>query len=214
MKSRWRRWTSVTIPFKQNTALHVMSIAFFVYFWIMAISPTKRSQWFAECVPLLAIIVVLTIMYRRYRFSNLSYLMLLVFFSLHVVAAHFTYEGTPFDHWLKHSFHTKRSYYDRVVHLFFGLLAYYPLREFLIGKMKLHVFWSYALPVVFIMGLSGLFEILEMLAASVAGKGGEARFVGMQGDIFDTQKDMELALAGGIVASLAHFLLRRNHSDP
>ncbi|BBH20125.1 hypothetical protein Back11_14700 [Paenibacillus baekrokdamisoli] len=115
-------------------------------------------------------------------------------------AAHYTYQGTPFDFWLKTSFHTKRSYYDRVVHFAFGSFFSFPFREFLKCKIKLPGIWSYILPVVVVLSFSALFEILEMLAALVAGPGGEAKFVGLQGDIFDTQKDMGLGFLGGVVS--------------
>lgn len=175
-----------------------MTLAFVAFFVWMAISPANRMQWYANNVPLVAIVLVLVFTYQRFRFSNLSYLLLLLFFCLHMYAAHYTYETTPFDAWLKAAFHTHRSYYDRIVHLAFGLLVTYPIREFATDKMKFQPFWSYALPVVFVLSFSGLFEILEWIAAAVAGKGGEAKFVGMQGDIFDTQKDMGLGLIGAV----------------
>ncbi len=204
------RWTSNDIPFTRNRPLQIMIGVFVAYFGIMAIAPVKRLQWLAECTPLLAVIAVLVFTYRRYRFSNLSYLMMLILFSLHVVAAHYTYEGTPFEHWLKPLFHTKRSSYDRVVHFFFGLLIPYPIRELLKNKMKFHRAWSYILPVVFIAGISCVFEIVEWVAAAIAGKGGEARFIGLQGDIFDTQKDMAVAWVGVLVATAAYFLFNCN----
>ncbi|RIE05292.1 DUF2238 domain-containing protein [Cohnella faecalis] len=176
----------------------------------MALSPTKRNQWAADSAPLAVIILTLVFTYKRYRFTNLSYFVMFVFFCLHTYAAHYTYEGTPFDHWLKSSFHTKRSYYDRVVHLFFGLLCSIPFLEILKCKAKLRGFWSYFLTVVAVLGFSAAFEILEMLAALAAGKGGEAKFVGMQGDIFDTQKDMALGLLGGAATmGIAAWINRR-----
>ncbi len=210
MSSPLTDWTSNGIPFVRNRPLHIMIYAFVAYFGLMAISPVNRMQWVAECAPLLAVIAALVLTYRRYRFSNLSYLLMLVFFSLHVVAAHYTYEGTPFEHWLKPLFHTKRSSYDRVVHFFFGLLISYPIRELLENRMKFRRLWSYVLPVVFIAGFSGFFEIAEWLAAAIAGKGGEERFIGMQGDIFDTQKDMAVAWVGVLVATATYFLFNCN----
>ncbi|MFD0670103.1 DUF2238 domain-containing protein [Cohnella sp. GCM10027633] len=190
--------TSSDKPFSRNRPLQFMTFAFIVYFGWMAIAPSDRMQWFANNTPLIAVVLALAFTYRRFRFSNRSYLLLLLFFCLHVYAAHYTYETTPFDAWLKTAFHTRRSYYDRFVHLAFGLLVVYPIREFATAKMKFHSFWSYALPVVFVLAFSGLFEILEWVAASVAGQGGEAKFVGLQGDPFDTQKDMVLGLIGAI----------------
>ncbi|WP_238404416.1 DUF2238 domain-containing protein [Paenibacillus paridis] len=193
------KWTSTSIPFSRNKPLHFMIIVFILFFGLMAISPTNRSQWLANSLALVIFILTLVITYKWFRFSNLSYLFMLVFFLLHIYAAHYTYEGTPFDHWLKISLHTKRSYYDRVVHFAFGLLFAFPLLEILKFKVKLSGVWIYILPVVAVLSFSALFEILEMAAALVAGPSGEAKFVGMQGDVFDTHKDMALGLLGGVV---------------
>lgn len=193
-------WTSTSIPFARNKPLKLMIFIFILIFGLMAISPTDRSHWLADSIPLILVILILVFTYKWFRFSNLSYLLMLVFFCLHTYAAHYTYEGTPFDHWLKTSFHTRRSYYDRVVHFAFGLSFAIPFYEILKSKVKLHGIWSIALPVIVVLSFSGLHEILEMSAALIAGPGGEAKFVGMQGDIFDTQKDMALGLLGGIVS--------------
>lgn len=190
--------TNADVPFSRNRPLQLMAFAFVVYFGWMAVSPSDRMQWFANNSPLIAIVLTLAFAYKRFRFSNRSYLLLLLFFCLHVYAAHYTYETTPFDAWLKAEFHTHRSYYDRIVHLMFGLLAAYPIREWLLAKMRFHPFWSYALPVVFVLAFGALFELLEWIAASVAGQGGETKFVGLQGDPFDTHKDMVLGLIGAI----------------
>jgi len=191
-----------------------MVYIFIAYFGLMAISPAKRLQWLAECTPIVALILVLVLTYKRYRFSNLSYFMMLIFLSLHVVAAHYTYEGTPFEPVLKTLFHTNRSCYDRVVHFFFGLFLTYPISELLRDKMNFSRVWAYVLPITFIIGLSGFFEIVEWLSAAVSGKGGEERFIGMQGDMFDSQKDMALGLVGSLVATGAHFLSSRNQKHP
>lgn len=209
-------WTSLRVPFPRNRPLHLMIAAFVVLFALTAISPTSRTQWYANAAPLALFALALAFSYRQYRFSTLSYLLMFVFCCLHLYAVHYSYEHTPFDHWLKSAFHTKRSYYDRVVHGGFGLTFAYPIREIVLAKMKVHPFWAYALPLIVILGFGGLFEIGEWLAAAIAGPGGEAEFVGLQGDVFDTQKDMLLGLIGGLAGvgsiGLAVWLRRRRRS--
>lgn len=200
MASTRSEWTSTDIPFTRNRPLHIMIVFFILFFGFMAITPTNRMQWLANGLPLVVIVLTLAITYRWFHFTNLSYFLMLVFFCLHTYAAHYSYEHTPFDHWLRTSFHTKRSYYDRVVHFVFGIFCALPFREILISKVKARGIWSYVLPVAVVLSCSALFEILEMLAALVAGKGGEAKFVGLQGDVFDTQKDMGLGLIGGVLS--------------
>lgn len=214
MSDSHTKWTSNSIPFARNWPLHIMIGVFVIYSVWMAISPTDRMQWYANNLPLIALILLLAFTYKRYRFSNLSYFLMLIFFCLHVYAGHFTYEATPFDHWLKRILHTKRSYYDRIVHFGFGLLIFYPLREFLDRCMTYRRIWSFALPVIFVSCFSGVLEIVEWLAAEAFGQGGEAEFIGMQGDMFDTQKDMVLGLIGALAAMGAYFFIARNQKHP
>ena len=70
---------------------------------------------------------------------------------------------------------------------------------------------SYLLPVEFILSLSALYEVAEWLVADVAYSGTEQGmdFLGMQGDIWDAQKDIALALVGGLIAMSAAFALRK-----
>lgn len=215
MTFKRQEWTSTSIPFARNKPLQLMIIIFILFFGLLAFSPTDRLIWITYNSTLIAAILILVFTYKWFRFSNLSYLLMLIFFCLHTYAAHYTYEGTPMDQWLKISLHTKRSYYDQVVHFAFGLLIAFPFRESLIFKVKPRGIWSYVLPVVFVIGFSALFEILEMLAALVAGPGGEATFVGMQGDIFDTQKDMALGFLGGVISMgiLAWIIRKRDKTN-
>ncbi|MWC28022.1 DUF2238 domain-containing protein [Paenibacillus sp. MMS18-CY102] len=187
-------------PFKHNHWLQLLIGLYIIDWAVMAISPTNRLQWLAENVLIVVAITFLAFTYRSARLSNRSYLLILIFLCLHTYAAHFTYEETPFDHWLKTKFHTHRSYYDRVVHLAFGLCWALPFREWLMSKLHIRGIWTYIMPAVVVLSFSGLFEIMEMLAALAGGKGGEARFIGLQGDVLDTQKDMSLGLIGGIIA--------------
>ena len=101
--------------------------------------------------------------------------------------------------WLKATFHTHRSYYDRVVHFAFGLFWTYPFRELLTRVAVKRGFWSYAITVAVVFSCSASFEIIEMGAAYVAGQYGE-EYVGMQGDVFDSHKDMGLGLTGAIIS--------------
>ena len=201
MSSTRFKWTSTSIPFTQNKPLQVIIFIFIIFFGLMALSPTNRKQWLADSLPLVVIILTLAFSYKRFHFSTLSYFLMFVFFCLHTYAAHYTYEGTPFDHWLRTSFGMLKEAITIVSFISRSdCSCAFPFREILKCKVKLLGIWSYILPVVVVLGFSALFEILEMLAALVAGKGGEAKFVGLQGDVFDTQKDMGLGFIGGVVS--------------
>lgn len=190
---------SHSIPFSQNRLLQLMIIIYIVFWGYYAISPVDRTQWLIENILPVVIVIALALTYKKFTFSNSSYLWIFIFLCIHNYAAHFTYQQTPFDVWLKSAFHTQRSYFDRVVHFLFGFMWIYPVREILIRAAKLRGFWTYIIPVACVFSLSSTFEVIEMIAALLAGQAGET-YVGLQGDPYDTQKDMGLALVGAIVS--------------
>jgi putative membrane protein len=105
--------------------------------------------------------------------------------------------------------------YDRLVHFSFGLLLVYPIREFFMRISQTKGFWSYWFPIELIVGLSGIFEIIEWLAAITFNPEVGLAYVGAQGDIWDAQKDMALATIGSIITMFIVFLInltyRKNH---
>lgn len=167
----------------------------------MGIWPVQRSLWLVENLLVVALAIILVWTYRKFRFSNQSYLFILLFLVLHTFATHYSYATTPIDEWLKSTFHTKRSYYDRFVHFAFGLLWVYPFGELYVRLAMRRGVWPFIVPVIIVMALSAIFEIIEAVGAIIAGQGqNEGEFVGMQGDIFDTQKDMFSAFIGALLA--------------
>lgn len=203
-------------PFSKNRLLQLMILIYAVFWGVYAFSPVDRTQWLIENILPAAIVIALAFTYKKFTFSNLSYLWIFLFLCVHNYAAHFTYQQTPFDMWLKSSFQTQRSYFDRVVHCLFGFMWVYPVREMLIRAAKVRGFWTYIVPVTFVFSLSSTFEVIEMLAAlMVGGQAGET-YVGLQGDPFDTQKDMGLALIGAIlsIGILAVIAWRRKSHKP
>jgi putative membrane protein len=175
-------------------------IAVFVIVWVwLAINPIDRGDWLLENVLLILFIGVLAFLYRTFALTNFSYLLLTLFFLLHAIGAHYTYQGTPLDNWFKQNFHTKRAFYDRIVHFAFGLLVAYPFWEVAIRAMKLRSVWSYVATFTVIMTFSALFEIIEMVVALIAGSLGE-EYIGLQGDPLDTQKDMAMTLIASLLS--------------
>ncbi|CAG7616181.1 Inner membrane protein YjdF [Paenibacillus solanacearum] len=188
-----------TPPFSRNFTLQFLIAVYAIYWIVLAFHPTNRGQWLMENVIPIATVALLGWTYRRFPLSNLSYGLLFVFLCLHTYAAHYTYQGTPVDVWLKSSFHTKRSYFDRVGHFAFGLLLAYPCRETLMRLTGIRGKGSYVLAAAIILTFSALFEIVEAAVGILAGSVG-AQYVGLQGDVFDSERDMALGLAGAIIA--------------
>ena len=180
-------------------------VAFYGLLWLaLAIEPNNRFDWFIE--NLLVAIAVLTIIvsYRRFRLSLASYVMIILFMSLHAFGAHYTYSETPFGDAAKALFGWERNHYDRLVHFCFGLLLAYPFLDLIARHVRPpSPAWSFALALALVAALSGLYEIIEWSAAEILDPDRALAFLGTQGDVFDGQKDAALALLGALVALAA-----------
>jgi len=110
-----------------------------------------------------------------------------------------------------------RNHYDRLVHLAYGLLIFPPIREMFMLHAKVRGFWSYFLPLDFIMSTSAIYELLEWASAIAFGGDVGAAFLGTQGDEWDAQRDMGPAGLGSVIAiviTLALNLRRRGDGPP
>lgn len=178
-------------------------IALFLVCWAWAAyRPEIPEDWLLENLLVFVLVAVLITSYHWIALSDLSYLSIFVFLCLHECGAHYQYAGALPGEWMKHILHTERNQYDRVVHFTFGLFMSYPQREILIRKARLQGGWTYTLPVLITLALSAAYEIIEAVVASVVDPTDAAAFLGMQGDLWDSQKDMSMDLAGASVAML------------
>ena len=78
----------------------------------------------------------------------------------------------------------------------FGLLLAYPLQEVLAGFTNARGFLLYYVPSMTLVGLSGLWEVLESWVARIASPELGAAYLGSQGDIWDAQNDIAAAFYG------------------
>ncbi len=170
-------------------------------FAALAISPHDRADWALESALLLAAVAVLVLTRRALPLSRISYALIFLFSCLHIVGAHYTYSLVPYERWLGLG-DVERNHYDRLVHLCYGLLLAYPVREVFLRVADVRGFWGYYLPLDVTMATSLLYELVEWGAAEVFGGELGIAYVGSQGDVWDAQKDMALATLGGILAML------------
>jgi putative membrane protein len=192
--------TSGYVPFRRNRFLQVLCALFLIVWVASAIRPIMLFDWWLENLLVFLFVGVLVATYPRLAFSQTSYLLIFLYLCLHEWGAHYKYAIVPMGEWMKHAFHTVRNDYDRVVHFAFGFLLAYPQREFLMRKARIGGRWALWLPVAISLAFGAAYEMIEALVASlVSADAGEA-FLGLQGDFWDTQKDMFMALAGSAVA--------------
>lgn len=187
-------------PFSSNPKLQAI-VAWLALFWIVtAVNPLHPDDWLLENLLVFLAAIVLVVSYRWFQFSNLSYAMFAVFLSLHLAGAHYTYSETPLGFWLQDWFGLQRNHYDRIVHLSFGLLLAFPLREELLRQPRVKRSWSYFLAVAMVLALSAIYEVIEGAAALTINPELGTAFLGTQGDEWDSQKDTFLAFLGAVIA--------------
>jgi putative membrane protein len=191
--------TAKDVPFRDNRLLHFLCPLFLIVWIVSAINPVMFADWVAENVLVVCFIGLLILGYRWMPFSDLSYLLIFAYLCLHEWGAHHMYANVPLGEWMKPWLHTSRNHYDRIVHFSFGLLLAYPEREILLRKLRLTGLWALAFPVIFALGLGAAFEIIEAIAAvSLRPDLGDA-YISLQGDPWDTHKDMFMGFAGAVV---------------
>jgi putative membrane protein len=133
---------------------------------------------------------------------------------LHVIGSHYTYSEVPFGFTLQEWLDANRNMYDRLVHFSFGLLLYYPLREMFARIAKVKGVWGYYVPLDVVAAFAGIFEIIEWMVARKVDPAAGLAFLGTQGDIWDAQKDMGLAIVGALIALVITVLVnwKYNHN--
>lgn len=185
-----------------NRLLHGL-LAWYLLLWgWLAIEPVDRGDWLLENALAIALVAALVLSIRRFQFSDLSYVLITMFLTLHAIGAHYTYAKVPFGFWLQDAFDLSRNPFDRIVHFGYGLLLAYPLRELLVRLVGVRGWWSYYLPVSATLAQSGLFEVIEAIAAQMVSPELGTAYLGTQGDEWDAQKDMAAALAGAVFTML------------
>ena len=199
-------------PFCDRRLLHALCICYAVIWIIAAINPLKRDDWLIENLLVFAAVPALVFTWRRLPLSDTAYTLIFLFLVLHAAGAHYTYSEVPLGYWLKETFHLPRNHFDRIVHLSFGLLLTYPMCEILGRTVKARGAWALLLPAAVIVSLSGFFEIIEGIVAwFVSPELGQA-YLGTQGDVWDAQKDMALAIFGAAFVVAMIWLSARRKS--
>ena len=160
-----------------------------------------RFNWLLEVGPGLAGIVILILLYKRFPMSHMVYLFVFIHILILIYGGYYTYAETPLGNWAKTVFGFSRNHYDRVGHIALGVFPAFIIREVLLRKTQLQRGgWLYFIVISIVLAVAAFWELLEwwitLLVASDIG----TAFLGSQGDIWDAQWDMFLALVGAMLA--------------
>jgi len=193
----------------RNRLLLVLgSLAILALAW-SAVRPYDYAVWLFEISLGVVGIGVLAATYRRFPFSNLVYVLVLIHWVILVVGAKYTYAEMPLFNWLRDHFGWSRNHFDRIGHFAQGFTPAIIVREFLLRKSALKPGkLLFFLTVCACLALSAVYELLEMWMVIVLYPSEGPAWLGLQGDPWDAQWDMTMALFGAITAYL---FLRRVH---
>jgi putative membrane protein len=194
-------------------------VAVVVALAISAIRPRELGTWALESAPVVIAIPILVATWRAFPLTPLAYRLISIHAVILLVGAHYTYAHVPLGFWLQDAFDLARNPYDRIGHFAQGFVPAIVAREILLrvtqlgdatrrgpspssaGKMLFFLVLCVAL------AISAFYELIEWWTAVIFGAGAN-EFLGTQGDPWDTQWDMFLALVG---AATAQLLLARMH---
>ncbi len=167
-----------------------------------AIGPHDRFTWFLEVAPVLIGAPILLATYSRFPLTPLLYTLLTLHAGVLIVGGHYTYAEVPLGFWAQNAFDLARNHYDRVGHFAQGFVPAILARELLLRLTPLQAGkWLFFLVLSVCLAFSAFYELIEWWVAAATGSAAEA-FLGTQGDPWDTQWDMFLALIGAATAQL------------
>ena len=196
----------MTTPSRRELVLALAIIATALF--LSGIAPYDRFTWFLEVTPVLVGIPVLYFNWHRFALTRLATWLLVVHALILILGGAYTYARVPLGFWMEDWFGFTRNHYDRIGHLAQGFVPAILAREILIRLVRLNRgFWLFLLVTCVCLAISAFYELIEWWTALASGAAADA-FLGTQGDVWDTQWDMFLALTGAIAAQL---LLGRVH---
>ena len=176
-----------------------------VIFWTIGLlisgyAPYDRTTWLMEIAPTLIVTPILFATYRRFQFTSFAYALIIIHGIILMIGGAYTYARVPMGGWIQEWLHLSRNPYDKIGHFAQGFIPAIIARELLIRVFKISKgFFNAYLVISICLAISAFYELIEWWSALAMGQGAE-EFLGTQGDVWDTQSDMFLALIGSIVA--------------
>ena len=178
----------------------VLLISFLAILIWSGIRPRDQFIWFLEVVPAIIGAVVLIALYPKVRLTMLVYCLIWLHALVLMMGGHWTYSEMPLFSWLRDEYGLARNYYDRVGHIAQGFVPAIIAREILIRNAVVQGRrWMFFIVSCICLAVSAFYEFIEWWVAVASGSAAD-EFLATQGDIWDTQWDMFLALCGAITS--------------
>jgi putative membrane protein len=187
---------------EQRRVLFLLLLAVLAVLLWSGISPHDRMTWVLEVAPVLIGLPILFWTRGRFPLTTLLYVLLALHAVILMVGGHFTYARVPLGQWVADWLELSRNHYDRLGHVAQGFVPAILAREILLRTSPLERGrWLFVIVVSVCLAFSAFYEMLEWWTALLGGEGASA-FLGTQGDVWDTQWDMFLALCGALAAQV------------
>ena len=175
---------------------------------LSAIHPYDMATWWMEVFPIFIAVPILAATYRRFPLTPLVYTLIFIHACILMLGGHYTYARVPLGYWIQQALGSSRNPYDRIGHFAQGFVPAIVTREVLLRRSPLvRGKWLFFLVTCVCLSISASYELIEWAAALLGGSSADA-FLGTQGDVWDTQWDMFVALVGAVSAQT---LLSRSH---
>ncbi len=166
------------------------------------IHPHDRFTWWLEVAPIFIGVPALILLYPRLRLTPLVYTLIWIHCGILMLGGHYTYAQVPLGFWMEQWLGFTRNHYDRIGHFAQGFIPAMLAREIFIRRSPLAGSrWLPFMVICFCLAFSAFYELVEFWTALAEGSAA-TDFLGTQGDPWDTQWDMMLALVGAIVSLL------------
>jgi putative membrane protein len=186
----------------------ILLIATLICLAVSRIGAAEPGTWVLEVFPIFLAIPLLVATAKRFPLTPLAYRLLFVHALILMIGGHYTYAKVPLGFWVQDALHLGRNHYDRLGHFAQGFVPAIIAREVLLRRSPIQRGkWLFFLVTCICLAISASYELIEWLAALLGGSSADA-FLGTQGDVWDTQWDMFMALVGALSALV---LLSRVH---
>ncbi len=171
---------------------------------VSAYQPADAFTWVLEVFPAILGTAAMIATYRKFPLTNLLYSLIFVHALILMLGGHYTYAKVPLGYWMEQWFGFARNHYDRIGHFAQGFVPAIIARELLIRNRVVNASRSGWLGLVIVLcclGVSAIYELIEWGTAVGTGSAADA-FLGTQGGVWDSQKDMLVAGIGALTAIL------------
>lgn len=197
--------TPVVVPSRETIGLLVFLL---VVYAASAWRPADPATWWMEVFPVFLALPAVWVAQRRMGWTSLSLRLLTLEAVVVALGAHYTYAHVPLGFWISEHFGWSRNHYDRIAHFMQGAVPAIVVREVLLRTSPLRPGkWLFTIVAAMCLAFSAIYEFVEWGAAVLFAEGA-TEFLGTQGDPWDTQWDMFLALLGAMTSQL---VFRRSH---